>query len=131
MHPSVDQLIAKQLAAKTRFPSLEFGIRPVGGDVPCIVNFAMDGSPLPRMADDKAAFTRVFSGLTGSPTTPGMPIGTDPAGRSPISFTAASSADAHAGRRGPAHAGWAPAVPARAGGPHRQQHTAAGRLCGQ
>jgi Protein of unknown function (DUF1552) len=73
MHPSVDQLIAKQLAAKTRFPSLEFGIRPVGGDVPCIVNFAMDGSPLPRMADDKTAFNRVFGGLTSSPTTPGMP----------------------------------------------------------
>ena len=67
MHPSVDQLIAKQLAAKTRFPSLEFGVRPVGGDVPCIVNFAMDGSPMPRMADDKAAFARVFGGLTGAP----------------------------------------------------------------
>lgn len=73
MHPSVDQLIAKQLAAKTRFPSLEFGVRPVGGDVPCIINFAMDGSPMPRMADDKAAFARVFGGLTGAPTTPGMP----------------------------------------------------------
>ena len=64
-HPSVDQLIANKLPAKTRFRSLEFGVRPVGGDVPCIVNFAMDGSPLPRMSDDKAAWQRVFGGLMG------------------------------------------------------------------
>jgi hypothetical protein len=64
-HPSVDQLIASRLGAKTRFPSLEFGVRPVGGDVPCIVNFALDGSPMPRMADDKAAFDRVFGSLAG------------------------------------------------------------------
>jgi hypothetical protein len=62
-HPSVDQLIANKLLVKKRFPSLEFGVHPVGGDVPCIINFAMDGSPLPRMADDKAAWERVFGGL--------------------------------------------------------------------
>jgi hypothetical protein len=62
-HPSVDQLIANKLGVKTRFPSLEFGVHPVGGDVPCIINFAMDGSPLPRMADDKAAWQRVFGSI--------------------------------------------------------------------
>jgi hypothetical protein len=78
-HPSVDQLIANKLAAKTRFKSLEFGVRPVGGDVPCIVNFAMDGSPMPRMADDKAAFQRVFGGLVppGPAPGPGMPAPPD------------------------------------------------------
>ena len=65
-HPSVDQLIASQLGARTRFPSLEFGVRPVGGDVPCIVNFTLDGSPMPRMADDRAAFDRVFGTLAGA-----------------------------------------------------------------
>jgi hypothetical protein len=73
-HPSVDQLIANKLAAPTRFRSLEFGVRPVGGDVPCIVNFAMDGSPLPRMSDDKTAWQRVFGSLMGAaPVTPGQP----------------------------------------------------------
>lgn len=66
-HPSVDQMIAVKLAAKTRFPSLEFGVHAVGGDVPCIINFAMDGSPLPRMMDDRAAWERVFGGVTGDP----------------------------------------------------------------
>ena len=63
-HPSVDQLIASKLDRRTRFPSLEFGVHPVGGDVPCIVNFTLDGSPLPRMSNDKAAWDRVFGGLT-------------------------------------------------------------------
>jgi hypothetical protein len=72
-HPSVDQLIANKLTARTRFKSLEFGVRPVGGDVPCIVNFAMDGSPLPRMVNDKAAWDRVFGGLVNTPP-PGSPM---------------------------------------------------------
>jgi hypothetical protein len=74
MHPSVDQLIASKLAAKTRYRSLEFGVHPVGGDVPCIVNFALDGSPMPRMADDKATWDRLFGSLVTPaprPTTPG------------------------------------------------------------
>jgi hypothetical protein len=66
-HPSVDQLIASKLAAKTRFPSLEFGVHAVGGDVPCILNFGLDGSPLPRMMDDRAAWERVFGGLVSDP----------------------------------------------------------------
>jgi hypothetical protein len=73
-HPSVDQLIANKLAAKSRFKSLEFGIRPVGGDVPCIYNFTMDGAPMPRMANDKAAWDRVFGGVVNAPT-PGNPVG--------------------------------------------------------
>ena len=59
-HASVDQMIAKKLAARTQFPSLEFGVRPVGGDVPCIINFTEGGDPLPRMTDDVAAWKRVF-----------------------------------------------------------------------
>jgi len=70
-HPSVDQLIAHRLklAAQTAgqpprtFDSLEFGVHPVGGDVPCIVNFKMDGAPIPRMASDTAAWERVFGAL--------------------------------------------------------------------
>jgi hypothetical protein len=67
-HPSLDQLIAHHLkmapgAMPRRFDSLEFGVHPVGGDVPCIVNFTMTGAPLPRMASDKAAWQRVFGGL--------------------------------------------------------------------
>ena len=66
-HPSVDQLIASKLGARTRFPSLELGVHPVGGDVPCIVNFSLDGSPMPRMASDSAAFERIFGGLVAPP----------------------------------------------------------------
>jgi hypothetical protein len=79
MHPSVDQLIANKLAAKRRFPSLELGVHPVGGDVPCIVNFAMDGSPMPRMTDDQAAWDRVFGSLVTAPgpkAGPAMPDAT-------------------------------------------------------
>ena len=66
-HPSIDQLIANKLTAKTRFRSLELGVHPVGGDVPSVINFAMDGSPLPRMTSDKAAWDRVFGGVTPTP----------------------------------------------------------------
>ena len=73
-HPSVDQLIAYKLktatmasrppgAATPAFDSLEFGVHPVGGDVPCIVNFTMDGAPMPRMTSDQAGWDRVFGGL--------------------------------------------------------------------
>jgi hypothetical protein len=72
-HPSVDQLIASKLAAKTRFRSLEFGVHPVGGDVPCIVNFTMEGAPMPRMASDKAAFDRLFGRLVAAPGSPTAP----------------------------------------------------------
>jgi hypothetical protein len=66
LHPSVDQLIANKLPPKT-YPSLEFGVHSVGGDTPTIINFGMDGSPMPRMNDDRAAWERVFGGLTGDP----------------------------------------------------------------
>jgi Protein of unknown function (DUF1552) len=73
-HPSVDQLIAHHLktaplgpsAARPTFDSLEFGVHPVGGDVPCIVNFTMTGAPMPRMVNDQAAWARVFGGLVPS-----------------------------------------------------------------
>ena len=69
-HPSVDQLIASKLAATTRFRSLEFGVHPVGGDVPCIVNFTTEGAPMPRMASDKAAFDCLFGRLVAAPGAP-------------------------------------------------------------
>jgi hypothetical protein len=67
-HPSVDQLIAHHLKMAARaagrpapaFDSLELGVKAVGGDVPCIVNFTMDGAPMPRMMDDQVAWTRIF-----------------------------------------------------------------------
>jgi hypothetical protein len=74
-HPSVDQLIAHHLKMSPRrlpgavvpaFDSLEFGVHPVGGDVPCIVNFTMSGAPMPRMVNDQAAWERVFGGLAAA-----------------------------------------------------------------
>ena len=38
-------------------------MRPVGGDTPSSINFAMDGSPLPRMTDSGAAWKRIFEGV--------------------------------------------------------------------
>jgi hypothetical protein len=68
--PSVDQVIATRLKAArpagTRgslFDSLEFGVHPVGGDVPTIVNFTPTGAPMPRMQSDAQAWTRVFGGI--------------------------------------------------------------------
>jgi hypothetical protein len=65
MHPSVDQVIANKLRATQRkpFDSLELGVHPVGGDVPCIVNFTMDGAPMPRMTNDASAWQRIFGAL--------------------------------------------------------------------
>jgi hypothetical protein len=74
MHPSVDQLIAHHLKVSPPVPrppgtpappfdSLELGVWPVGGDVPCIVNFTMTGAPMPRMTSDEAAWKRIFGGL--------------------------------------------------------------------
>jgi hypothetical protein len=79
MHPSVDQLIAHHLKAARApgqpappFDSLELGVRPVGGDVPCIVNFTMQGAPMPRMMDDQAAWSRIF-GTAVPPTATDKP----------------------------------------------------------
>jgi hypothetical protein len=73
MHPSVDQLIAHHLKTMVpagrpaaAFDSLELGVWAVGGDVPCIVNFTMDGAPMPRMMDDRAAWDRIFGSLVAS-----------------------------------------------------------------
>jgi hypothetical protein len=62
-HPSLDQIVANKVGGKNRFKSLEFGIHPVGGDTPSSINFAMDGSPLPRMQDSAAAWKRIFEGI--------------------------------------------------------------------
>ena len=64
-HPSLDQIVAAKAPA-TRFRSLEFGLRPVGGDTPSSINFGMDGSPLPRMTDAAAAWKRIFEGVKDS-----------------------------------------------------------------
>jgi hypothetical protein len=66
--PSIDQLIASQLPVKTRFPSLECGVYPVGGDTPSTINFALDGSPLPRMTDPTETWMRVFADVAGAGT---------------------------------------------------------------
>jgi len=71
MHPSVDQLIAHNLKMAPRppgsvaptFDSLELGVWPVGGDVPCIVNFNMQGAPMPRMTNDQTAWNRIFGSV--------------------------------------------------------------------
>ena len=75
-HPSLDQLVANKVGANTRFRSLEFGLRPVGGNTPSSLNFAMDGSPLPRMTDASLAWKRIFEGVMG---TAGMPAPALPA----------------------------------------------------
>lgn len=62
-HPSLDQIIANKVGSKNRFKSLEFGLYPVGGDTPSTINFGMDGSPMPRMTNSMAAWTRVFEGI--------------------------------------------------------------------
>ena len=62
--PSLDQLIANKTGVGKRFKSLEFGLHPVGGDTPSSINFAMDGSPMPRMTDPMAAWKRIFDGVS-------------------------------------------------------------------
>jgi hypothetical protein len=81
-HPSLDQIIANKIGAKNRFKSLEFGLHPVGGDTPSSINFAMDGSPMPRMTDSVAAWKRVFEGIMDTPAGGGgtdrpMPVAPD------------------------------------------------------
>jgi hypothetical protein len=65
--PSLDQLVANTIGARSRFRSLEFGLHPVGGDTPSTINFAMDGSPMPRMVDSAAAWSRIFGGVVDAP----------------------------------------------------------------
>jgi hypothetical protein len=65
--PSLDQIVAKKISAGKRFGSLELGLHPVGGDTPSTINFGMDGSPMPRMVESAAAWSRVFAGVVGAP----------------------------------------------------------------
>jgi hypothetical protein len=77
-HPSLDQIVANKVGTKTRFKSLEFGLHPVGGDTPSTINFAMDGSPLPRMTSSPAAWNRVFQGIADSPKGGDGPVAMGP-----------------------------------------------------
>lgn len=64
--PSLDQLIASQLPERTKFRSLEFGVHPVGGDTPSVINFTADGSPMRRMVDPDRAWRDIFDGIGAS-----------------------------------------------------------------
>jgi hypothetical protein len=75
--PSLDQLVASTIGTHNRFRSLEFGLHPVGGDTPSTINFAMDGSPMPRMVDSAAAWTRIFGGVMDTPAGGMSPMGPD------------------------------------------------------
>jgi hypothetical protein len=75
--PSLDQMVANTIGAHNRFRSLEFGLHPVGGDTPSTINFAMDGSPMPRMVDSAAAWTRVFGGVMDAPAGGAAAMGPD------------------------------------------------------
>jgi hypothetical protein len=71
--PSIDTLIGTAVQADSAFTTLNFGLHPVGGDTPSDINFAMNGTPLKRMAGADEAFNRVFAnpvmGAGGTSTT--------------------------------------------------------------
>jgi hypothetical protein len=59
--PSIDTVIGTAVQADSPFTTLNFGLHPVGGDTPSDINFAMNGTPLKRMASADEAFNRVFA----------------------------------------------------------------------
>ena len=61
--PSIDQVIATAVQGSSPFSSLNFGMHPVGGDTPSDINYAMDGTPLRRMASADEAWNRVFGAM--------------------------------------------------------------------
>jgi hypothetical protein len=65
--PSIDQVIAKAVKGDSTFPSLNFGIHPIGGDTPSDFNYQEDGTPLKRLSSADEAWTYVFGMLMGTP----------------------------------------------------------------
>lgn len=63
--PSIDQVIATAVQGESLFSSLNFGMHPIGGDTPSDLNYAMDGTPLKRMASADEAWTRMFGTAMG------------------------------------------------------------------
>jgi Protein of unknown function (DUF1552) len=61
---SIDQRIAGDIGANTRFPSLEFGVMVQNSDVWARMIYSGANQPLPPMEDPVAAFTRIFGGST-------------------------------------------------------------------
>lgn len=59
--PSIDTVIGEAVKGDSPFANLNFGLHPIGGDTPSDINFAMDGSPLKRMATADEAWNRVFA----------------------------------------------------------------------
>ncbi|HET6285107.1 MAG TPA: DUF1552 domain-containing protein [Polyangia bacterium] len=64
--PSIDQVIATAVQAESLFSSLNFGMHPIGGDTPSDLNYAMDGTPLKRMASADEAWNRMFGTAMGT-----------------------------------------------------------------
>ncbi|MCA9545027.1 MAG: DUF1552 domain-containing protein [Myxococcales bacterium] len=60
---SVDQLIARQIGADTRVPSLELGVRVAGSEVRHRINYAGPANPLPPNEVPRAVYARLFSAL--------------------------------------------------------------------
>ena len=68
--PSIDQLIGNAVKGNL-FGSLNFGVHPVGGGTPSDINYAMDGTPLRRMASADEAWNRMFGGAVVGTSTDG------------------------------------------------------------
>jgi hypothetical protein len=59
---SIDQRIAQDIGAQTRFPSLEFGVMVQSADVWSRMIYSGANQPLPPMEDPTKAFARIFAG---------------------------------------------------------------------
>jgi hypothetical protein len=64
--PSIDQVIGEAVRDTSPFTSLNFGLHPVGGDVPSDIHFDKSGTSLPRLATADEAWTRLFPPASAS-----------------------------------------------------------------
>lgn len=58
--PSIDQIIGEAVRGSSPFPSLNFGLHPIGGDVPSDIHFDKNGISQPRLATADEAWQRLF-----------------------------------------------------------------------
>jgi hypothetical protein len=58
--PSLDWVVAQAVKGDSLYPSLEFGIHPIGGDTPSDINYDKTGNPLKRIESPDEAWMHVF-----------------------------------------------------------------------
>lgn len=64
---SLDQFLATQLGATTRFGSLEFGVQVMNASVSSRISYLGPGQPVPPEDNPRTAFERIFTDLASDP----------------------------------------------------------------